>query len=82
MNVGGEPCKKHHSEYCTHGYIKVTCELCAKDAETAALKRQVEVMAKRLSQEITWGHRNCTPDNCVSSGIDCPANEAEKGGAG
>ena len=29
----------------------------------------------RLAEEIKWGHARCTPDNCVSSGTDCPARE-------
>lgn len=40
------------------------------NAEIAKLRR-------RLAEEIKWGHRECTHDNCNSSGTDCPANREE-----
>lgn len=38
------------------------------------LEREVIRLRARLSEEIKWGHRLCTPGNCESSGTDCPAN--------
>ena len=29
----------------------------------------------RLEEEIKWGHRSCTAEDCKTSGTDCPANE-------
>lgn len=36
--------------------------------------RYVRWLEDRLDDEIKWGHRHCTPENCVSSGVDCPAD--------
>lgn len=37
--------------------------------------RYVRWLESRLTEEIKWGHMNCTKDNCMSSGRDCPVNE-------
>ena len=57
-------------------------DFCAQmEAKLAAMTAAKELAERRLAEEITWGHRFCTPDNCVSSGTDCPAHaEAEKEG--
>lgn len=34
---------------------------------------EVSRLRKRLAEEIHWGHLGCTPKNCTSSGIECPA---------
>jgi hypothetical protein len=33
----------------------------------------VRWLESRLAEEIKWGHLECTPDNCMSSGTDCPS---------
>lgn len=43
-------------------------------ARIAELTARVAELEARLAEEIKWGHRNCTGDNCRSSGTDCPAN--------
>ena len=45
----------------------------------AAAQREIERLKRRLASEIKWGHRKCTPDNCTSSGEDCPAALAGAG---
>jgi len=43
------------------------------------LTARVQLAERRLAEEIKWGHRCCTADNCASSGTDCPARaEAAK----
>ena len=46
-----------------------SCLMC----EVEELLAEVVRLTKRLNEEIKWGHRNCTRDNCLSSGTDCPA---------
>lgn len=46
-------------------------------SENAALRTELDRGKKRLAQEIEWGHRNCTAENCTSSGVDCPAGKGE-----
>ena len=43
------------------------------------LKMEIERLKERLAIEIKWGHQNCTPENCLSSGEDCPAALAGAG---
>jgi len=45
-----------------------------KDGADYHTLRYVRWLESRLAEEIKWGHRNCTHDNCESSGTDCPAN--------
>jgi hypothetical protein len=45
------------------------------ERELAAMTARVQLAERRLAEEIKWGHRCCTPDNCVSSGTDCPARK-------
>ncbi len=33
----------------------------------------VQWLERRLEEEIKHGHRLCKPDDCCSSGTDCPA---------
>jgi hypothetical protein len=37
--------------------------------------RYVKWLERRLTEEIKWGHRLCTGDDCKSSGNDCPHNK-------
>ena len=41
--------------------------------------RYVRWLESRLSEEIKWGHRDCTEGDCKSSGTDCPANPTGQG---
>jgi len=43
------------------------------EAKLADMTAELAIAKQRLAEEIKWGHRFCTPDNCVSSGTDCPA---------
>jgi hypothetical protein len=45
-----------------------------KDGADYHTLRYVRWLEFRLAEEIKWGHRDCQPDNCMSSGTDCPAN--------
>ena len=50
-----------------------------KDDHIFACHATIRWLAQRLDEEIKWGHRECTHDNCKSSGTDCPANAALTG---
>lgn len=41
--------------------------------------KRIRQLESRLAEEIKWGHRNCTHDDCKSSGSDCPANTPAPG---
>jgi hypothetical protein len=41
----------------------------------------VKWLERRLKEEIKWGHRQCTHDNCESSGTDCPASASNDASA-
>jgi hypothetical protein len=45
-----------------------------KDDHIFACHDAIRWLAQRLDEEIKWGHRECTHDDCKSSGTDCPAN--------
>jgi hypothetical protein len=45
-----------------------------KDDHIFACHDAIRWLAQRLDEEIKWGHRKCTRDDCKSSGTDCPAN--------
>ena len=49
-----------------------------KDGATYHTLRYVYWLESRLAEEIKWGHRNCEPDDCKSSGTDCPANPSRQ----
>jgi hypothetical protein len=44
--------------------------------------KRIRQLENRLAEEIKWGHRNCTHDDCKSSGSDCPANPTAPGKEG
>jgi len=48
-------------------------------SEIRELEAEIERLKERLAIEIKWGHQNCTPENCLSSGEDCPAALAGAG---
>ena len=48
-------------------------------ADLRAAHREIEELKRRLEEEVRWGHKDCTAENCVSSGIDCPAALAGAG---
>ena len=51
-----------------------------KDDHIFACHDAIRWLAQRLDEEIKWGHRECTHDDCKSSGTDCPANNGLTGG--
>ena len=50
-----------------------------KDGADYHTLRYVRWLETRLAEEIKWGHRDCTHDNCESSGTDCPVNAEAHG---
>ena len=51
------------------------CQNAKLSADLYNMTVELELAGRRLAEEMKWGHRFCTPDNCVSSGTDCPARE-------
>jgi hypothetical protein len=69
----GELNKENYLTDCANAVVYVQ----ESAAKIAALESDLAEAGKRLAEEIKWGHRNCKPDNCLSSGIDCPAAPEE-----
>jgi hypothetical protein len=62
-----------------------TSRLAELEAEVKVLEEQnlnyylkINELELRLAEEVKWGHRNCSRDNCLSSGTDCPARTEDK----
>ena len=49
-----------------------------KDDHIFACHDAIRWLAQRLDEEVKWGHRKCTHDDCKSSGTDCPANSSQE----